>query len=154
MELDRVPGHRPSSLTARPLTERLHRACKRLKLKHIRTRPYTPKTNGKAERFIQTALREWAYARPTPPPASEPNSSSPGSTPIIGTGLTEAQKGQSANQPPRTLRGQPVEAPHLVVATVNSQRDTLMFVNVQILVGKRRYSITNRLSSVEPTKPR
>ena len=39
------------------------RACKRLKLKHIRTRPYTPKTNGKAERFIQTALREWAYAR-------------------------------------------------------------------------------------------
>jgi transposase InsO family protein len=40
------------------------RACKILKLKHIRTRPYTPKTNGKAERFIQTALREWAYARP------------------------------------------------------------------------------------------
>jgi len=39
------------------------RACKRLKLKHIRTKPYTPKTNGKAERFIQTALREWAYAR-------------------------------------------------------------------------------------------
>ena len=42
------------------------RACKRLKLKHIRTKPYTPKTNGKAERFIQTALREWAYARPYP----------------------------------------------------------------------------------------
>lgn len=42
------------------------RACKRLKLKHIRTKPYTPKTNGKAERFIQTALREWAYARAYP----------------------------------------------------------------------------------------
>ncbi|MDF0700699.1 IS481 family transposase, partial [Rhizobium sp. MC63] len=38
------------------------RACRELGLKHVRTRPYTPKTNGKAERFIQTALREWAYA--------------------------------------------------------------------------------------------
>jgi transposase InsO family protein len=42
------------------------RACKRLKLKHIRTRPHTPKTNGKAARFIQTALREWAYAQAYP----------------------------------------------------------------------------------------
>ena len=38
-------------------------ACRRLRLKHIRTKPYTPRTNGKAERFIQTSLREWAYAR-------------------------------------------------------------------------------------------
>ncbi len=33
-------------------------------LRHIRTRPYTPRTNGKAERFIQTSLREWIYAQP------------------------------------------------------------------------------------------
>ena len=33
-------------------------------LRHLRTRPYTPRTNGKAERFIQTLLREWAYAKP------------------------------------------------------------------------------------------
>jgi transposase InsO family protein len=35
-----------------------------LGIRHIRTRPYTPKTNGKAERFIQTLMREWAYAIP------------------------------------------------------------------------------------------
>jgi transposase InsO family protein len=39
------------------------RLVRRLGLRHQRTRPYTPRTNGKAERFIQTALREWAYAR-------------------------------------------------------------------------------------------
>ncbi len=38
-------------------------ACQQMQLKHRRTRPYTPRTNGKAERFIQTALREWAYAK-------------------------------------------------------------------------------------------
>ena len=37
-------------------------ACFLMGLKHRRTRPYSPKTNGKAERFIQTALREWAYS--------------------------------------------------------------------------------------------
>ena len=38
-------------------------ACRQMAIKHSRTRPYTPRTNGKAERFIQTALREWAYAK-------------------------------------------------------------------------------------------
>ena len=39
-------------------------ACQGAHLRHTRTRPYTPRTNGKAERFIQTLLREWAYRRP------------------------------------------------------------------------------------------
>jgi transposase InsO family protein len=48
------------------IAKAFRKACKRLGLKHIYTRPYTPKTNGKAERFIQTALREWAYAHAYP----------------------------------------------------------------------------------------
>ena len=39
-------------------------ACKRFGVRHVRTKPCTPKTNGKAERFIQTAMREWDCARP------------------------------------------------------------------------------------------
>ncbi len=38
-------------------------ACRTLGVRHTRIRPYRPRTNGKAERFIQTMLREWAYAR-------------------------------------------------------------------------------------------
>ena len=37
--------------------------CKNLGLQHLFTKPYRPQTNGKAERFIQTLTREWAYAR-------------------------------------------------------------------------------------------
>jgi transposase InsO family protein len=36
-------------------------ACRALKIRHIRTRPYRPRTNGKAERFIRTMLGGWAY---------------------------------------------------------------------------------------------
>ena len=44
-------------------SRRYAKALQRLGIAHKRTRPYTPKTNGKAERFVQTSLREWAYAR-------------------------------------------------------------------------------------------
>ena len=45
------------------VSDRFREQCRTLQLRHIRTRIYTPRTNGKAERFIQTAIREWAYAR-------------------------------------------------------------------------------------------
>ena len=51
---DNGPAYRSRAMAA---------ACRALAIKHRFTRPYTPRTNGKAERFIQTALREWAYAR-------------------------------------------------------------------------------------------
>ena len=47
-----------------PYISTIHAAtCRELGLRHLRTRPYRPQTNGKAERFIQTMLREWAYGR-------------------------------------------------------------------------------------------
>lgn len=44
-------------------SRQFRQACQQMAILHSRTKPYTPRTNGKAERFIQTALREWAYAK-------------------------------------------------------------------------------------------
>ena len=47
-----------------PYVSHVHAAaCRELGIRHLRTRPYRPRTNGKAERLIQTLLREWAYGR-------------------------------------------------------------------------------------------
>jgi transposase InsO family protein len=46
------------------VSKRFARTMQAAGVRHIRTRPFRPRTNGKAERFIQTSLREWAYARP------------------------------------------------------------------------------------------
>ena len=56
--VDRIMTDNGSCYRAKPFAN----ACRQLGIRHIMTRPYTPQTNGKAERFIQTALREWAYA--------------------------------------------------------------------------------------------
>ena len=60
VRVERVMSDNGSAYLARAFTG----ACQTLGLRHLRTRPYTPRTNGKAERFIQTLLREWAYVRP------------------------------------------------------------------------------------------
>tara|TARA_B100000029_G_scaffold452270_1_gene477382 strand:- start:721 stop:1221 length:501 start_codon:yes stop_codon:yes gene_type:complete len=52
------------------VSRRFRTTCHTLQLRHLRTRPYTPRTNGKVERFIQTLLREWAYVRPYPSSAA------------------------------------------------------------------------------------
>ena len=57
VRVERVMTDNGSAFVSRVFAER----CKSLGVRHRRIRPYTPRTNGKAERFIQTLLREWAY---------------------------------------------------------------------------------------------
>ena len=60
VRVQRVMTDKCSAYRSKLLAQALQQAG----IRHVRTRPYTPRTNGKAERFIQTSLREWAYARP------------------------------------------------------------------------------------------
>ena len=59
-----IPVERVMTDNGSPYISHAHAAaCRELAIRHLRTRPYRPQTNGKAERFIQTMLREWAYGR-------------------------------------------------------------------------------------------
>lgn len=60
VQVDQVMTDNGSAYISRDHAE----LCAELGIRHLRTRPYTPRTNGKAERFIQTLQREWAYGRP------------------------------------------------------------------------------------------
>lgn len=60
VNVERVMTDNGSAYRSKLFAQALQQAGAR----HVRTRPYTPRTNGKAERFIQTSLREWAYAKP------------------------------------------------------------------------------------------
>jgi transposase InsO family protein len=60
VRVERVMTDNGSAYVSKRFTKTLRDAG----VRHVRTRPFRPRTNGKAERFIQTSLREWAYARP------------------------------------------------------------------------------------------
>lgn len=57
VRVERVMTDNGSAFVSREFTT----LCRSMSIRHVRIRPYTPRTNGKAERFIQTLLREWAY---------------------------------------------------------------------------------------------
>ena len=63
-------------------------ACRALGIRHLRTRPYRPQTNGKAERFIRTLLGGWAYGAIYPTAANAPPPWPAGSTSTIATDHT------------------------------------------------------------------
>ena len=84
-------------------------ACRTLRIRHIRTRPYRPQTNGKAERFIRTLLGGWAYGAIY---RSSPNAPLPSRAGSTGTNPTTTRRPQPqathrsprrAEQPPRVL---------------------------------------------------
>ncbi len=81
------------------LSRAFGKACKRLGLRHIRTKPYTPKTNGKAERFIRQAYANGPMPEPTTPQTNAPPSCLNGFTATTGTGLmaVSAQSHPSAD---------------------------------------------------------
>ncbi len=68
------------------ISDRFRDTCRARAIKHIRTRIYTPRTNGKAERFIQTAIREWAMQGSIKTLRKELHNSTHGLTSTTGTG--------------------------------------------------------------------
>jgi hypothetical protein len=87
--------------------------CAAMGLRHIRTKSYTPKTKGKAERIIQTALREWAYGQ-TYQTSGHLTAELPRlAAPLQLVSATRRDKVLDTHQPTRPRRGQPIEAPQL-----------------------------------------
>jgi transposase InsO family protein len=88
-------------------------------IKHKRTRPYTPRTNGKADRFIKTSLREWAYAQPFHSSADRA-----AAMPIWIDTYNRRRPIRPCAQPRRStgsLRGTPPHPPHLSPHPIPSQ---------------------------------
>jgi transposase InsO family protein len=81
-------------------------ACGALALRHLRTKPHTPRTNGKAERFIQTGLREWAYARTYATSAERTAALAP----FLRPDLSVATTGPAGRRQERRRRPAPADA--------------------------------------------
>jgi hypothetical protein len=94
-------------------SRRYAKALRWLKIKHLRTKPYTPKTNGKAERFVQTSLARMGL-RPSLQHLRTTRRRAPClAAPLQLASPTWQYRLQAANQQARSNHGQPVEAPQL-----------------------------------------
>ena len=80
IKLERLMSDNGAAYRSRPIAQFLRSK----RIRHIFTKPYTPKTNGKAERFIQTSLREWVYAAVYKTQTTDPPISNRGSTDTTG----------------------------------------------------------------------
>ena len=78
-------------------------ACRQLGLRHLRTRPYRPRTNGKAERFIQTLQNEWAYGRLY----GSPQERTAALSPYLSHYNYSRRHGSLGHQPPATRLNNP-----------------------------------------------
>ncbi len=119
--IERVMTDNGSCYVAR----RFRRALDRHQIQHIRTRPYRPETDGKAERFIQTLLRGWAYNRPVP----------------------------GARPPPRLSTAPPGEVPYLVScppSSLLSSRGASTEVRVTVVRGSTLLSLCDERRLIRP----
>lgn len=139
VRVERVMTYNGAGFVARLFAKvlRLLRIC------HIRTRPYTPKTNGKAERFIQTMLREWAYAIPLR------------SSRTRAADLPRWIAWYNQHHPMLALTGerqlrpsteQPDQFPHLA-APLDSRLSIEMQAEVAIIVATMGFKITTRAAT-------
>jgi transposase InsO family protein len=88
-------------------------ACRRLGVKHDFPRPYRPQTNGKAERFIQPALREWAYGIPYRRSHCHARALDP---PLQLASATPRHRRYRTHVPPQSQQKQPLDASQLAGA--------------------------------------
>lgn len=92
-------------------------ACRHLNIRHIRTKPYTPQTNGKAERFIQTALREWLLRKNIFRRHRTLLRAAPLASQVQLAQTTWQPKLKATHQQAPHIRGQPIEVPQLAPET-------------------------------------